>query len=848
MSKLTKIIIGISIGLAIIGIATVAGGVSVFLPFQGGTGTGTSPSLGQTLVGNSGGSYTVSTDLNIQAGTITTTGTITSGDITIFDATPILIFQDSNSLGASSIGYIEWRDSGGGRAGFFGNNSAGNDDLFWKNEQGGNIGIQTTGAGNLDIIATLAQFNATPITTTGTGTFGSTYQAILGDDGNTKAGSFTDGVTTVTLADSDGSHFIAGAFQARIGSTTEAGYFTDGTRIVYLTDGTYAINAEGDSLFDGTLGAGATTVTSLDAGAGTIQTTGAITDGTFSVDAGVMTGIVSLDGAGTINLEDNLDGTGFTITAEQLTSTDDITMAGYFLNTMSATDTGAFRVNGITNPYSGDNSFTLFDLSRGFAGQVLGGGQDFKGFKTSLNINFDVEGLDEGQITSIVMENTSSFLVDVNAGDYADWSLLTTGLRNSISMIPRFNVADVANEITLTGLEGTASYQGLYFTRNASPITIYGARISATSSPAEVTGFADQMVVNLYGAYISASANGKEGTGKLYGVYIASAGGAVTENWAYYNSTATDNFMGKDGGITYFGTTNQVSIAHTGNITTIGNYTGNALFLTETTAPTPVAGQAVIWTESNNELFLTTGDGNTHLLHGDSFSNIWFHAVGDVEVAISTQDVFTLIDSFTVVGHEDELANMVGNTTNNTLTLSAIAGGEYEISYHGSITATGGADKEMIFALGITLATPLDITNVTDNGVSPIVITSAGHGLENGDMVEIIGVLGNTAANGSYIVDAKATDTFTIVALDGGATTGNGDYNEGSPTGDITIIYPGNMEIHRMVRGADFGSISATGIHVLAGSDVLSIYVANLGGTTNLTVSSVSFSAFRIGD
>ncbi|KKK81954.1 hypothetical protein LCGC14_2808210, partial [marine sediment metagenome] len=30
-----------------------------------------------------------------------------------------------------------------------------------------NIGIQTTGGGNLDIIATLAQFNATPITTTG---------------------------------------------------------------------------------------------------------------------------------------------------------------------------------------------------------------------------------------------------------------------------------------------------------------------------------------------------------------------------------------------------------------------------------------------------------------------------------------------------------------------------------------------------------------------------------------------------------------------------------------------------------------------------------------------------------
>ena len=80
-------------------------------------------------------------------------GTIISSGITIFSPTPILVFKDSNSLGSASVGYIEWRDSGGGRAGFLGNNSAGNDDLYWKNEQGGNIGIETTGAGELQIIA-----------------------------------------------------------------------------------------------------------------------------------------------------------------------------------------------------------------------------------------------------------------------------------------------------------------------------------------------------------------------------------------------------------------------------------------------------------------------------------------------------------------------------------------------------------------------------------------------------------------------------------------------------------------------------------------------------------------------
>ena len=272
------------------------------------------------------------------------------------------------------------------------------------------------------------------------------------------------------------------------------------------------------------------------------------------------------------------------------------------------------------------------------------------------------------------------------------------------------------------------------------------------------------------------------------------------------------------------------------------------IFLKETTTPTARTNYAAIYTTSDNELFWQDGAGTEHLLHGDSFSEIWYHGVSTVEVTISAQNAFTIIDSFTVVGHEDDLLNLVGSSATNNLTLSAIAGGEYEISYHGSITATGGADKTMMFALGITLATPKDITNVTDDTVSPIVITSIGHGLEDGDMVEIAGVLVNTAANGSFIVDSKANDTFEIVKLDGSATTGNGDYDEGTPTGDVTIVYPGNMVIKRAVRGADLSAVSATGLHIIANSDVLALYIANISGATNLTVDAVSLDANRIGD
>ncbi len=75
--------------------------------------------------------------------------------VTILDAAPILVFRDSNGAGAASTGFIEWKDSGGGRAGYFGNASSGDDDLSWANEQSGHIKIITTGAGELQVSAPL---------------------------------------------------------------------------------------------------------------------------------------------------------------------------------------------------------------------------------------------------------------------------------------------------------------------------------------------------------------------------------------------------------------------------------------------------------------------------------------------------------------------------------------------------------------------------------------------------------------------------------------------------------------------------------------------------------------------
>ena len=156
------------------------GTINEFFHFTGSENTELTAWLDDVVLSNGG-------SMNLGSGDLNTSGTITSSDITIFDATPILVFKDSDSLGAASVGFIEWRDSGGGRAGFLGNNTSGDDGFLWKNEQGGDIGIQTTGAGGLQIFAQTNIFgdlNTSGITVKATG-------QILVDDGTAPAPSYS---------------------------------------------------------------------------------------------------------------------------------------------------------------------------------------------------------------------------------------------------------------------------------------------------------------------------------------------------------------------------------------------------------------------------------------------------------------------------------------------------------------------------------------------------------------------------------------------------------------------------------------------------------------------------------
>jgi hypothetical protein len=65
------------------------------------------------------------------------------------------------------------------------------------------------------------------------------------------------------------------------------------------------------------------------------------------------------------------------------------------------------------------------------------------------------------------------------------------------------------------------------------------------------------------------------------------------------------------------------------------------------------------------------------------------------------------------------------------------------------------------------------ITGATN--ASPVVITANSHGLSNGDEVYVAGVLGNTGANGTWIVANATTNTFELQG-----SAGNGAYSSGT--------------------------------------------------------------------
>ncbi len=102
------------------------------------------------------------------------------------------------------------------------------------------------------------------------------------------------------------------------------------------------------------------------------------------------------------------------------------------------------------------------------------------------------------------------------------------------------------------------------------------------------------------------------------------------------------------------------------------------------------------------------------------------------------------------------------------------------------------------------------VTGATN--ASPIVVTSASHGLSTGDRVTVAGVGGNAAANGTFTVTKASDDTFSLDGTSGGGgyTAGGGWNVTGLYTADIDALaangYAAGERYDLLVTGAVGGS------------------------------------------
>lgn len=91
----------------------------------------------------------------------------------------------------------------------------------------------------------------------------------------------------------------------------------------------------------------------------------------------------------------------------------------------------------------------------------------------------------------------------------------------------------------------------------------------------------------------------------------------------------------------------------------------------------------------------------------------------------------------------------------------------------GGSAPTGGTLLQIPHMENNNAASPLVISAATN--ATPIVCTTATHGFSVGDVVTITGALGNTAANGTWVLSAVTGTTFTLTD-----SVGNGTYTANS--------------------------------------------------------------------
>ncbi len=202
---------------------------------------------------------------------------------------------------------------------------------------------------------------------------------------------------------------------------------------------------------------------------------------------------------------------------------------------------------------------------------------------------------------------------------------------------------------------------------------------------------------------------------------------------------------------------------------------------------------------------ITPGGPNTPIIISTAARNGFIQNASN-----ATPIVVTSFQHGLTTGEFVEITGVQGNTAANGIFEITVLSPD-TFSLQDPITGADVAGNANYLGGGTwTVVDQGTITNLSGNGVSPIVISDfsnffLGHGLTTGDTVTVIGVQGNTNANGTFTV--TVIDQFRF-SLDG--TTGNGAWVPGTGTyfsasGGHGLLDGDSVLIETFSSGGNFG-------------------------------------------
>lgn len=265
------------------------------------------------------------------------------------------------------------------------------------------------------------------------------------------------------------------------------------------------------------------------------------------------TGLYVQSGAGSLSLrastgtidcdDDNVETTG-TIEGEQVTSKDDITMAGLLTNILSAADATGILIDGYTNDYTGSGDAIVYGIrnQRDFASTDNDSGVKHYGLFNNISVAHTLDGV----VVTATDENYGSFNQVMVDSDLAGTPALHINEENYGIYNYVYKRHSVSGKMEITGTinsYGTKNYVlgdslELDGVGKTATFNSYGTYSQVNMSGTETNG---TLNMNNYGDYIDVT-GGAGGTSTNYGIYIAQVTGADTQ-YAFYEASGEDTYL-----------------------------------------------------------------------------------------------------------------------------------------------------------------------------------------------------------------------------------------------------------------------------------------------------------------